>query len=109
MKALQPQAQARKERAREKRSLWKALKRSGAGGALPGSAGQFIDGTVTALATAPSPLTLVSLEDLTGEIEQTNIPGTIDEHPNWRRRLAADTPFALRAVRRRTALLERRP
>lgn len=105
----QPQARARKERAREKRALWKALKRSGAGGTLPGSAGRFIDGAMAALATAPSPLTLVPLEDLTGEIEQANIPGTIDEHPNWRRRLAADAPFALRAVRRRAALLGRRP
>ena len=26
----------------------------------------------------------------TGAIEQVNIPGTIDEHPNWRRKLAVD-------------------
>jgi 4-alpha-glucanotransferase len=29
----------------------------------------------------------VSLEDLLGVIDQPNIPGTIDEHPNWRQRL----------------------
>jgi len=30
---------------------------------------------------------LVPLEDALGLHEQVNIPGTIDEHPNWRRRL----------------------
>src|SRR5262249_27680798 len=39
------------------------------------------------LAEAPSRLLVISIEDLLGEKEQTNIPGTIDEHPNWRRRL----------------------
>jgi 4-alpha-glucanotransferase len=27
------------------------------------------------------------MEDLLGVIDQPNIPGTIDEHPNWRQRL----------------------
>jgi len=39
------------------------------------------------LARAPSLLMLVQAEDLAGEIEQANLPGTVDEHPNWRRRL----------------------
>ena len=30
---------------------------------------------------------LAPLEDLLGLAEQPNLPGTIDEHPNWRRRL----------------------
>jgi 4-alpha-glucanotransferase len=30
---------------------------------------------------------LVQAEDVAGEVEQANLPGTIDEHPNWRRRL----------------------
>jgi 4-alpha-glucanotransferase len=30
---------------------------------------------------------LVQVEDLLGESEQANLPGTNDEHPNWRRRL----------------------
>jgi 4-alpha-glucanotransferase len=28
----------------------------------------------------------VQLDDLAGELEQPNLPGTIAEHPNWRRR-----------------------
>ena len=30
---------------------------------------------------------LVQLEDIAGEAEQANLPGTTDDHPNWRRRL----------------------
>ena len=39
------------------------------------------------LARTRSRLLAVSLEDLLGVVDQPNIPGTIDEHPNWRRRL----------------------
>ncbi|MCK1392919.1 4-alpha-glucanotransferase [Bradyrhizobium sp. 1] len=39
------------------------------------------------LSRTPSRLLAVSLEDLLGVLDQPNIPGTIDEHPNWRQRL----------------------
>jgi 4-alpha-glucanotransferase len=39
------------------------------------------------LARSRARLMLVQVEDLTGEIEQANLPGTTDGHPNWRRRL----------------------
>ncbi len=39
------------------------------------------------LARTKSRLLAISLEDLLGVIDQPNIPGTVDEHPNWRRRL----------------------
>ncbi len=39
------------------------------------------------LAKAPSRILLVPLEDALGLHEQVNIPGTTDEHPNWRRRM----------------------
>lgn len=32
-------------------------------------------------------LLAVEIEDLLGVIDQANVPGTVDEHPNWRRRL----------------------
>lgn len=38
------------------------------------------------LASAPSVLVGVRLADLVGPEHQTNVPGTVDEHPNWRRR-----------------------
>lgn len=43
------------------------------------------------LAATPSRLVVVSAEDVLGVIDQPNLPGTIDEHPNWRQRL----PLAL--------------
>jgi 4-alpha-glucanotransferase len=39
------------------------------------------------LARTPSRLVAIALDDIVGAIEQINIPGTFDEHPNWRRRL----------------------
>jgi 4-alpha-glucanotransferase len=39
------------------------------------------------LARTKSRLMAMSLEDLLGVIDQPNIPGTVDEHPNWRQRL----------------------
>jgi 4-alpha-glucanotransferase len=39
------------------------------------------------LARTKSRLLAISLEDLLGVVDQPNIPGTVDEHPNWRRRL----------------------
>jgi 4-alpha-glucanotransferase len=40
------------------------------------------------LARTRSRLLTISLEDLLGVIDQPNIPGTVNEHPNWRRRLS---------------------
>jgi 4-alpha-glucanotransferase len=39
------------------------------------------------LARTKSRLLAISLEDLLGVTDQPNIPGTVDEHPNWRQRL----------------------
>ncbi|UTD30028.1 4-alpha-glucanotransferase [Bradyrhizobium sp. WD16] len=45
----------------------------------------------------PSRLLAVAVEDLLQLRDQVNVPGTIDEHPNWRRKLPADSA-ALAAV-----------
>jgi 4-alpha-glucanotransferase len=37
-----------------------------------------------ALAAAPSMLVTAALDDLVGAEHRPNVPGTIDEHPNWR-------------------------
>ncbi len=42
------------------------------------------------LARTPSVLVGVRLADLVGPTAQTNVPGTMDEHPNWRRRAPVD-------------------
>lgn len=42
------------------------------------------------LARTPAQIQLVAMEDVFGQREQVNLPGTVDELPNWRRRLARD-------------------
>src|SRR5262249_55095536 len=39
------------------------------------------------LAATPSRLLVVLMEDALEMKDQPNVPGTVDEHPNWRRRL----------------------
>ena len=61
------------------------------------------------MAQSPSPLMLAPLEDVLGLAEQPNLPGTIDEHPNWRRRLEppARELFEAPAVRSRVDIIRR--
>jgi 4-alpha-glucanotransferase len=39
---------------------------------------------------------VLPIEDALALTEQPNLPGTIDEHPNWRRRLPAPADALLR-------------
>jgi 4-alpha-glucanotransferase len=84
------------ERQRDKAGILRALKRESL---LP-------DGMTEDLATAPamtadlcraihiylartsSYIVLANLEDGLGELSQTNLPGTVDSHPNWIRKYA---------------------
>ena len=70
---------------------------------------QVVDAAIDAVARAPAPLALVPLEDLLGAGEQPNLPGTIGQHPNWRRRYpgAAARLLAGAAARRRIGRLAR--
>ena len=40
------------------------------------------------LARSQAAIAMVQLSDLTGEVQQVNLPGTDTEYPNWRRRLS---------------------
>ncbi|MCY1396373.1 4-alpha-glucanotransferase [compost metagenome] len=53
-------------------------------------ADQVIDASVRYLGHTRAPLVLLPLEDALGIEEQPNLPGTVDSHPNWRRRFSAD-------------------
>ena len=79
------------ERAAARRALVEALAREG-----------LVDGSMSAQGNATEPLReavhayaartpaavmMVQLEDVFGIVEQANLPGTIDQHPNWRRKL----------------------
>jgi 4-alpha-glucanotransferase len=48
----------------------------------------------TFLSLTPCKLLMVSLDDLLGTLNQQNMPGTVDEHPNWMQK----TPVTLDAI-----------
>ena len=52
-----------------------------------GIPGNDLNAIAAFLAKTRSRLMAIQLEDLLGVIDQPNIPGTVDEHPNWRQRL----------------------
>ncbi|MFP7674422.1 4-alpha-glucanotransferase [Marivita sp. S0852] len=54
----------------------------------------------SALAQSPAALVSVQMDDIFGEVEAQNLPGTIDAHPNWRRRL----PIAVEDMGQNAAL-----
>ena len=87
------------ERSRDRHLLLDALVREGI--LAPERRGQFLPESgepvystelgcaiLTYLARSHARLMLVQLEDVVGEIEQANLPGTIESHPNWRRRMS---------------------
>ncbi|MGE3678948.1 MAG: malto-oligosyltrehalose synthase, partial [Burkholderiales bacterium] len=61
------------------------------------------------VASTPSRVMMVQLEDVVGEVEQANMPGTTDQHPNWMRKLPCtlDALFADARCRGLAATLAR--
>jgi (1->4)-alpha-D-glucan 1-alpha-D-glucosylmutase len=56
------------------------------------------------LARTPSKLAMLQAEDLLGQTEQANLPGTVEQHPNWQRKLKLDIEnVECRAIRYATA------
>jgi 4-alpha-glucanotransferase len=84
-------ARAEERRAWDRGLLWATF-----GGTDPRPAPRDTEPVVEAalrhLGRTQSCLAIAPLEDLAGLVEQPNLPGTIDEHPNWRRR--CDKPLA---------------
>jgi 4-alpha-glucanotransferase len=102
--------QERQRRLERRRSLWDAFRAAGSvdraeppGDDDPQPA---VDAALDFVARSAAPLVVVPVEDLLGEEEQPNLPGTVDQHPNWRRRLAAPVA-ALLAEPRAAARLQR--
>ncbi|MEE4154235.1 MAG: 4-alpha-glucanotransferase [Erythrobacter sp.] len=90
---------ARSARESEKADLWNRIGESGhAIGPPPADPEPFVTAAIAHVAGSACELALVPLEDLIGLAEQPNLPGTLEEHPNWRRRMPKAT----------SALLERR-
>ena len=94
----------REQREAEKEKLKRALERQGFDASAAG-AHAF-------LARTPSKLLMVQPDDVFELVEQANLPGTVDQHPNWRRKL----PLSLerwrsdpRVQRLAAAMAERSP
>jgi (1->4)-alpha-D-glucan 1-alpha-D-glucosylmutase len=95
-KTADEQAAAMAGRVEDKRELLKALaaEKLLPAGIAPGDAAQLawspaLTAAVHAyLGRSPSRLMMVQLDDLVGQTRQANLPGSITEYPNWRRRLA---------------------
>lgn len=96
----------RQQRELDRPQLWKVFVREHVAEdpvPKPEETDRVVDAAVRFIAKTEVPLSLIPLEDLLGQVEQPNLPGTIDEHPNWRRRLPVTTDAALKeeAVARR--------
>jgi 4-alpha-glucanotransferase len=92
------EARDRAARSEDRSKLWSAFCYNGvAAGDLPATedAKPVVDAAVAFIARTPSPLSLLPVEDALGLVEQPNVPGTTDEHPNWRRRLPGDAEALL--------------
>jgi len=94
-KDIKEEANAKRLRVEDKQELLKAL---GTAGLLPRGASldkadtlawtpELTAAVHAYLGSAPSTLFMVQMDDFIGQLHQANLPGSITEYPNWRRRL----------------------
>ena len=92
-------ARDRQAREQDRGMLWGAFEHAGVASPPRPSAEDGTAAIAPALrfvARTPCELALIPLEDIAGLVEQPNLPGTLDEHPNWRRRLPEPADQLLR-------------
>ncbi len=85
----QSRATEEASRSHERTMLWRALRDTQAASGPEPSAqrgSEATDAALRFLARTSSCLALAPVEDVMGVVEQPNLPGTTDAHPNWRRR-----------------------
>ncbi|MBF0135678.1 MAG: glycogen debranching protein GlgX [Magnetococcus sp. DMHC-1] len=63
---------------------------SPAEGGLPPWSPELARAVYKFMAQTPGKLLMVQLEDLVGQRHQVNMPGTVNEHPNWQRKISVD-------------------
>lgn len=107
------EAAARARRAADRERLWHAFTASSAtteNQPPREQARAVVDAAIEHVGASPSALAILPAEDLFALTEQPNVPGTIDEHPNWRRRMPdrTDRLLARPAVAARVARLNER-
>ncbi len=87
---LKDEPRERAQRAEDRTALWNAFRDSGAAEGdppPPDEPARAVDAAITHTGRAACELVLIPVEDALAMREQPNLPGTLDEHPNWRRRL----------------------
>ena len=107
---MRDEAKERAGREADRATLWSALVASGAAsGAEPaqGDGAALADAACRQVGGSGCELVMLPVEDALALVEQPNLPGTLDEHPNWRRRLPdeAGTLLDAPAVRARLQAL----
>jgi len=96
----------RHQRQEDRTSLWSALTEAGCAQGeepVPDEPEAVIEGALAYVGKTPCPLAMASVEDILALSEQPNLPGTIDEHPNWQRRLPANVSWQDGTVQARLA------
>ncbi len=91
-------AETRRKRGLDRAALWETLCKSGAAeAACPAEddTASFADAACVHVGKSACELVMLPVEDALGLREQPNLPGTLDEHPNWRRRLPAESAVLL--------------
>ncbi|HKM63852.1 MAG TPA: 4-alpha-glucanotransferase [Acidisphaera sp.] len=87
-------------RDRDRAWLWNAFRTSGvvpAESEAPPAWDTWpaVEAAIAHVGTSACELAMIPAEDVLALREQPNLPGTMDEHPNWRRRLPADAATML--------------
>lgn len=93
-------AAERERRARDRAALWRALLESGAASTdqpPEDDPAPLVEAVPVHLGRTACAMAILPVEDALGEEEQPNLPGTIDQHPNWRRRLPGEAARLLDA------------
>jgi len=78
------------ERPRLREAFTAAFRSAGVPGAQAAETEPPVVAAHAFLAQTPSRMLIVNPDDMLGERRQANVPGTVDEHPNWRRRISVD-------------------
>jgi 4-alpha-glucanotransferase len=84
-------AAERRVRDEDRAHLWSAI----GSGPLPAPEdyAAVVEAALAFIGRTPCPLAIAPAEDILSLVEQPNIPGTISQHPNWRRRLPSGDLF----------------
>lgn len=93
------ESEDRAGRVADRERLWSAFTDAGTVDAAqpdPEDAAPVVDAALTYVGGTPCMLAILPIEDVAGLVDQPNLPGTIDEHPNWRRRMPEPTGALLK-------------